>query len=234
MGDELPDSGQRTQFGDNGAVRETQDKPAMHGISPHLMIRLGTLLSKADVKYSESGGFRNYERGLPFSTCVGGILRHTFAFLRRDTSEDHLAAIAWNAMAMMHYEGQGIQGLDDRPVYSGDGRIILDVKPKIDDEVISWKPDEDDPFWTAARRAREQATTIVEPEDDRCSRHQECFMPDGHMGICLKPTDDGMPGRYEALDKFTARDELAFDGRYVKPFHHGNAGTFIVYIPKED
>lgn len=107
----LPDSGQRQQFA-GGAIRETEGKARVDGISPHALLRLGRLFTQGGLKY---GDFRNWEKGLPFSTFIGGIFRHLLAYELGDRSEDHLAAIMWNAQALIHFEEQGRADLDDRP-----------------------------------------------------------------------------------------------------------------------
>lgn len=112
--DALPDTGHRVQFGEGRAIREADPwKPAMEGISPFMLERLGVLLAKGAQKY---GDFRNWERGMPFTRCIGAILRHTAAYMARRTDEDHLAAVVWNAMVLIHYEDVGLgPELDDRP-----------------------------------------------------------------------------------------------------------------------
>jgi hypothetical protein len=54
---------------------------------------------------------RNWERGLSMSRYVEAILRHTFCYLGGDRSEDHLAAIAWNAFCLMDHEERIERGL---------------------------------------------------------------------------------------------------------------------------
>lgn len=113
----LPDSGARERFGEgNGAVREADpDKPAVEGISPYAIERLGVLLTRGGQKY---GDFRNWEKGMPYTRCVGAIVRHAFAYLRRDNSEDHLAAVMWNAMVLLHYSSLSqYDDYDDRPTW---------------------------------------------------------------------------------------------------------------------
>lgn len=117
----LPDSGTRTSFGEGMAIREADpNKPSVEGISPFAIFRLGTLFTKGGIKYGE---FRNWEKGMPVTRMVGAIIRHTFQYLARDESEDHLAAIMWNAQCLIHYEsvggisGKSFKELDDRPVW---------------------------------------------------------------------------------------------------------------------
>lgn len=116
----LPDSGARTNYV-TGAVREADpNKPAVEGISPFALTRLGMLMTRANVKY---GDYRNWEKGMPVTRYIGGILRHTLAYLARDKSEDHLASVMWNAMCLMHHEevgstsGKTFDDLDDRPIW---------------------------------------------------------------------------------------------------------------------
>lgn len=113
---DLPDSGIRTSFGDGRAVREADDsKSSIGGISPYALIRLGNLLTKANKKY---GDYRNWEKGMPVQRFIDGMGRHLVGYMLRDESEDHLAAIMWNAMCLIHYEETGmIFELDNRPTW---------------------------------------------------------------------------------------------------------------------
>ena len=114
----LPDSGERTSYGDGKAVREADpDKPAVEGIPPTALLRLGTLFTNGGIKYRDTPeGFRNWEKGMPWMRCYGAILRHALQWLLRDQKEDHLAAIAWNALALIHYESyERYAEDDDRP-----------------------------------------------------------------------------------------------------------------------
>jgi hypothetical protein len=112
---DLPDSGKRQEF-ETGAIREDDPtKPAIEGASPFAMERLGSLFAKGGQKY---GDFRNWEKGLPYMRFFAAILRHGYAWLRRDEAEDHMAAVMWNAQAIMHLEHTHPQ-LDDRPEWPG-------------------------------------------------------------------------------------------------------------------
>lgn len=109
---QLPDSGVRVSFGEGAAVREDDpDKPSVEGISPYAILRLGALFTNGGVKY---GDFRNWELGMPYTRMLGGILRHYCLYFMRDDTEDHLAAIMWNAQCLCHYEDTKT-GDDDRP-----------------------------------------------------------------------------------------------------------------------
>jgi hypothetical protein len=75
-------------------------------------------LTKGAKKYAS----RNWEQGIPFQRTFASLKRHVTAWHKGDRSEDHLAAIACNAMFLIHYE-EMIQRdvlpkeLDDMPKY---------------------------------------------------------------------------------------------------------------------
>jgi len=46
----------------------------------------------------------NWAKGLPVSWYMDSLLRHAFQYLAGDAEEDHLAAVAWNAFAIIHTE----------------------------------------------------------------------------------------------------------------------------------
>lgn len=49
-------------------------------------------------------GDRNWEKGLPASACVRHLLRHLVKWMAGDRTDDHLAAVLWNAAALVHIE----------------------------------------------------------------------------------------------------------------------------------
>lgn len=94
------DSGEREDFA-TGAKRDTQaGKPRYDLIPVSALRRLAELYARGAEKYGEG----NYERGMPFKRVVASLLRHTFAYMVGERTEDHLAAVAWNAFALMFYE----------------------------------------------------------------------------------------------------------------------------------
>jgi hypothetical protein len=109
---------QRERFR-SGAVRDSQDgKPRPDLVSPFAMLRLGAWCQKGARHY----GDRNWEKGMPISRCLASLERHLYKFKLGMDDEDHLAAIAWNAMAMLHNEEAIRHGilsaaLDDLPRY---------------------------------------------------------------------------------------------------------------------
>jgi len=115
----MTDSGKRQSFGKGMAIRDTaDDKPRPDLISPFAEERQGHWLRMGAAKYAE----RNWERGMPFSRCVASLKRHVMCYQQGKRDEDHLAAIMFNAMALIHYEEMIERGvlpasLNDMPVY---------------------------------------------------------------------------------------------------------------------
>ena len=97
---EMLDSGKRDEF-KTGAVRDVQgDKARPDLISPFFLHRLGIWLAMGARKYGE----RNWEKGIPSSRCYASLMRHLNQYARAERDEDHLAAAAFNLMALIHNE----------------------------------------------------------------------------------------------------------------------------------
>jgi hypothetical protein len=97
---QLKDSGKREQFS-TGAVRDTAtDKPRPDLISPFFLERLGEHLRKGAIKYQPW----NWAKGIPSSRCYESAMRHLMRYAQGYTDEDHLAAAAFNIMAIIHNE----------------------------------------------------------------------------------------------------------------------------------
>jgi hypothetical protein len=116
----MTDSGKRQQFGKGMAMRDTaDDKPRPDLISPFAEERVGHWLRLGAAKYAE----RNWERGMPFTRCLASLKRHLMKFQQGKRDEDHLAAIIFNAQAIIHYEAMIEAGvlpaeLNDMPCYA--------------------------------------------------------------------------------------------------------------------
>jgi hypothetical protein len=100
------DSGQRQDF-DTGARRDVQTgKPRYELIPTRPLTRVAELYARGAEKYGE----HNWQKGMPFLRTFGSLLRHAFAYALGDRSEDHLAAVVFNAFALMHYEEEVAAG----------------------------------------------------------------------------------------------------------------------------
>lgn len=113
---ETKDSGRRDEFG-SGCRRDTQDgKPRYELVPVRPLTRLAELYARGAVKYGE----HNWQKGMPFMRVFASLLRHAYQWLAGDRTEDHLAAVAWNAFSLMAYEewveaGLLAKEMDDRP-----------------------------------------------------------------------------------------------------------------------
>ena len=109
MSFEIKDSGQREQF-DTGAKRDTQDgKPRYDLIPPSALRRIAMHYSNGAKKYDEW----NWSKGMQFSRFYASMFRHMQQFATGETDEDHLAAIVFNALSIMHFQDTGRTELDD-------------------------------------------------------------------------------------------------------------------------
>lgn len=107
----VKDSGKRQKF-DSGAVRDTDEgKPRFDLISPFALKRVASHLAKGAKKYEE----RNWEKGISISRCYASMLRHAFAYGMGENDEDHLSAVCFNAMAIIHFEENSRFDLMDMP-----------------------------------------------------------------------------------------------------------------------
>lgn len=126
---ELISSGQRQSFGKDMAIRDTaDDKLRPDLISPFAEERQGHWLRMGAAKYAE----RNWEKGMPFSRCVASLKRHLMKYQQGLRDEDHLAAIMFNAMALIHYEEMIERGLlpaelNDMPCYEAVVKMDMSV-----------------------------------------------------------------------------------------------------------
>lgn len=94
------DSGNRQEF-ETGMVRDTQDgKPRFDLVPVESLRRLADLYARGAEKYSDN----NWKKGQPYSRAYASLFRHMIAWREGDRSEDHMAAVAWNAFAIMYYE----------------------------------------------------------------------------------------------------------------------------------
>ncbi len=86
---------------ETGAVRSADaEKTRYDLISPIGLRRVAETYYGGCEKYSDY----NWEQGMPVADCLNHAIRHIYAYLSGDRSEDHLAHAAWNLLASMHSE----------------------------------------------------------------------------------------------------------------------------------
>lgn len=100
-----------------GAQRDTRAGKGRYDlISTHAMKRLALRLEQGAAHY----GDRNWEKGMPLMRCVDSLKRHLDQWIEGSLSEDHLAGVLFNAMALADMDtrierGELPESLDDRP-----------------------------------------------------------------------------------------------------------------------
>lgn len=100
------DSGEREEF-DTGSRRDSREGKGRYDLLPPEAIRrLAQLYERGAAKY----GDRNWEKGQPVSRFLDSALRHLFCYLEGESTEDHLAAVAWNAFGAIVTEERARAG----------------------------------------------------------------------------------------------------------------------------
>lgn len=97
----MRDSGERREFS-SGAVRDAaRGKPRYSLIPPGPLRRLAQQYTKGADKYDD----HNWAKGMPVSVLLDSAFRHLEDWRSGDRAEDHLAAVIFNVMGIMHFEG---------------------------------------------------------------------------------------------------------------------------------
>lgn len=121
---ETYDSGHRDQF-DTGYQRDTQQGKPRYDLIPMLSLkRVADLYARGAEKY----GIDNWTLGSPFRRTYASLFRHLASWSLGDRSEDHLAAIVFNALTLIYYEEMIEAG--KLPEHLNDMSIPLSVKGK--------------------------------------------------------------------------------------------------------
>ena len=94
------DSGRREEF-PTGAVRDTSEgKGRFDLLYPPAIRREAQLYERGAKKYTDN----NWKKGIKSSRFMESLLRHAFQYLGGDRTEDHLAAVRWNAAGIIYNE----------------------------------------------------------------------------------------------------------------------------------
>lgn len=113
---EVKDSGTRQEFS-TGSRRDSQDGKARFSLVPSgPLTRLAMHYTNGARKYGDG----NWMLGQPASQFIDSMGRHFEAVKLGKLDEDHLAAVAWNAFALMYFQ--------DRDWKAPDGTDLNDMK----------------------------------------------------------------------------------------------------------
>jgi len=100
-------SGEKEQF-ITGARREKKKGKGRYDLLPPRAIHRLALHYEGGAKIY---GDRNWEQGLPLSSFIDSLLRHTYQVLQGMKDEDHMAAICWNAVGLTETASRIEEGL---------------------------------------------------------------------------------------------------------------------------
>lgn len=114
----MHDSGERKEQSTGALSDPSHMNAAMELLSPYSLWQLSTWLGEGAGKYAP----RNWEKGIPFSICVGKLMRHLAEYEMGKTDEPHLDAVGFWWHALTHYEAMIALGklpasLNDLPQY---------------------------------------------------------------------------------------------------------------------
>ncbi len=114
----MHDSGKRKTTETGAQSDPSHANAAMELLSPYSLWQLSTWLGKGAEKYAP----RNWEKGIPFSVCLGKLKRHLAEYEMGKTDEPHLDAVGFWWHALTHYEamiklGKLPTSLNDLPMY---------------------------------------------------------------------------------------------------------------------
>lgn len=116
--------GKKTVLADGGGLRFNTGKNRLDLVPPIWVWALGDVTTRGTEKGYPA---RNWERGMSWGTCVACAMRHLFKFCMGErydgvfdkekgtTGCHHLAMAAWNMLALMTYDLQGIGENDLAP-----------------------------------------------------------------------------------------------------------------------
>ena len=96
----MHDSGERKTSSTGAQSDPSHANAAMELLSPYSLWQLSTWLGKGAEKYAP----RNWEKGIPFSVCVGKLQRHLAEYMMGKIDEPHLDAVGFWWHALTHYE----------------------------------------------------------------------------------------------------------------------------------
>ncbi len=127
----MDDSGDRSTY-QTGALRENHPGKGRYDlIATQALMRIAIWYERGAKKYKD----RNWEKGMNFSRYADAAMRHLVKYIAGWDDEDHLAAVAWNVMALMHHE-DSLPHLQDLPAWKGGVSSWVVSSPPIKPKVM--------------------------------------------------------------------------------------------------
>lgn len=127
-----------------GAMRDNQDgKPRFDLIGTHMLRRLARLMEAGAKKYEA----HNWEKGQETARTLASLWRHLIAYQEGDRVEDHLAAIIFNAMSIIHVEEEVKAGRLPRELLNVPFYKNTEFFEEEDEDTEKWLMDEDMKQW---------------------------------------------------------------------------------------
>lgn len=100
----------KTDAWESGTIRDTSEgKPRYDLIPTEPLRRLAMLYYRGGELY----GDHNWANGSPCSRFLSSAMRHLEQARNGEKDEDHWAAVIWNVMGIMHFEGTSWNDLYD-------------------------------------------------------------------------------------------------------------------------
>lgn len=94
----MNDSGKTREFPGGSRRDNAELKPRMELLPYDLLERVAMWYTLGADKYGDN----NWRKGQPASAVIGSMQRHLSKIIKGDVSEDHYAAVVWNALALMN------------------------------------------------------------------------------------------------------------------------------------
>lgn len=111
MAEYITKTNKKEEF-ESGALRDSQEgKPRFDLIPPLALKRIADLYARGAAIYGES----NWANGIKYNRLYSSALRHLIQFGIGKDDEDHLSAVVFNLLAIIHFEEMGRNDLDDMP-----------------------------------------------------------------------------------------------------------------------
>ena len=126
---------EESQLGQSEAARFDEGKNRLDLMPPWSIDQVAQVYTYGTIKYDDD----NWWKGMPWKKVIGPLLRHIWKWLRGEKWDDesglhHLAHAAWQCLALMEYERNGI-GKDNRVPYTLD---LMDEEQR-NNRINTWK-----------------------------------------------------------------------------------------------